>query len=143
MCLSNYYALLSKMFGLHCDWDRNASIHSTKGAGVVAIWLLHCNWYVGQHYSECYNRDVQVHSLKSKSRKFLQILENFSPQNIPAIWYIIPYQLIEPSYMLLHDAYGDCFIEKLSYLTSYYSYTIMYCTLWVHIYYLCNALKGC
>ena len=27
---------------------------------VVASWLLHCNEYVRQFYSECYNRDVQV-----------------------------------------------------------------------------------
>ena len=29
--------------------------------GVVAIWLLHCNQYMRQYYSERYNRDVQVY----------------------------------------------------------------------------------
>ena len=33
----------------------------TAKAGVLASWLLHCVWYVRQYFSECYNRDVQVH----------------------------------------------------------------------------------
>ena len=32
----------------------------TGKAEVVASWLLHCNQYVRQFYSERYNRDVQV-----------------------------------------------------------------------------------
>ena len=37
----------------------------TENGGVVAGWLLHCDQYVRQYYSECYNRDVQVHNLEN------------------------------------------------------------------------------
>ena len=66
---------------------------------VLAIWLLHHDQYVWQDYSECYNRDVQVHiTLKIKSRKFLfkekfTNPQKFQPQNIPAIWYGYTYML--------------------------------------------------
>ena len=36
----------------------------TEIAGVVAGWLLHHDQYMREYYSECYNRDVQVHNLE-------------------------------------------------------------------------------
>ena len=36
----------------------------TKKAGVVASWLLHCYQYVMQHYSERYDRVIQVQNFE-------------------------------------------------------------------------------
>ena len=41
-----------------------AKLKYTGKAEVVASWLLHCNKYVRQFYSERYNRHVQVHNVE-------------------------------------------------------------------------------
>ena len=49
------------MGGVHLK----SKLKYTKRAGVVARWLLHRDLYVTQYYSECYNRDFQVHNLEN------------------------------------------------------------------------------
>ena len=39
----------------------------TEKTGVVTNWLLHCDRYMRQYCSECYNRDVPVRNLEIKS----------------------------------------------------------------------------
>ena len=48
-------------------------LRCTEKAGVLASWLLHHGQYVRQYYSECCNRDVQMHIIISKieSQKLL------------------------------------------------------------------------
>ena len=49
-----------------------------RKAGVVAIWLQHCDWYMRQYDSERYNRDVQVHGWPQRLNH-----ENSSLKRIP------------------------------------------------------------
>ena len=50
------------------DVHLKSKLEYTKIAEVVAIWLLlHHNRYVRQYYSECYDRDVQVHNLEHEN----------------------------------------------------------------------------
>ena len=52
----------------------------TEIAGVVYTWLLHHDQYVWKCYSECYNKECQVHNLENYITKvfFKLILKNFS-----------------------------------------------------------------
>ena len=43
---------------------------------------------IRKYYSECNNREVQVHNLEKLKRNLL-ILENFNLQNISAVWCIV------------------------------------------------------
>ena len=47
-----------------CTPDKEAQIYWKSWSSSYS-WLLHCSPYMKQYYSECYNRDIQLHNLKN------------------------------------------------------------------------------